>query len=370
VDGVKPFVAAVLRPTVAAGESRLEDLAGAVLRAAAERSSLHDATIDVVEGPSRRSLSRCLEALALTPLEALVNDELWRQGGERFPRRPVVGIDITLVPYHGEPHEKEDEVKRGPAKSGTTWFHAYATAYACVHGRRYTFLVHFVGKDETPTQALDFMLDEIQRRGIQPALVLADKGFATHDAIVSLKRRRLAFIIPLPYRGEKAKALRRGKGSYETTYELNREMIHVAVVIKRNTRRNGHKKYHGKKPGNQYFAYMAHGIHEKPKRVDKLYRLRGGIESSYKLNNKARARTTSKRPAVRMFYFAVSFFLQNAWVTLAWRVSAPTRGRSGRWRPPGFFTLTRYLRLVRAWTDDVLGFLASVTPLPSAERRR
>lgn len=107
-----------------------------------------------------------------------------------------------------------------------------------------------------------------------------------------------------------------------------------------------------------------------PKRADQIYRLRGGIESSYKLNNKARPRTSSRRPAVRLFYFAVSFLLQNAWVTLAWTVSAPCRGQQGRVRPPGFFTLTRFLRLIHAWADDTLGFIAHVTRLPSAEGKR
>lgn len=360
----------VLAEALADESANLEVLAGFVLRAASCASSLNDARSDATEGPSRRTLNRWLETLDLSLVERSVNDELFAQAARRFPPRPIVGIDLTFVPYHGEHHEDASELKRGKAKSGTTWFHAYATAYICARNKRFTFLVHFVRKTETPTQALDFLLDEMARRGIVPYLTLADKGFATHDAVVSLKRRELSFIMPLPSKGKKTKDLQRGRGSYTTTTTLNKEPISVAIIVKRNTLPSGRRKYHGKKPGNQYFPYIVHGIRAGPKRIDALYRLRGGIESSYKLNNKARARTTSKRPAVRLFYFATSFLIQNAWIALGWRVSAPTRGQQGRVRPPGFFTLTRFLRLVRAWTEIILGLVETVTQLPSREGQR
>jgi hypothetical protein len=45
-------------------------------------------------------------------------------------RRPQpLAIDLHLVPYHGEPLRDPDEVYRSKAKSGTSHFHAYATAY-------------------------------------------------------------------------------------------------------------------------------------------------------------------------------------------------------------------------------------------------
>jgi len=44
-------------------------------------------------------------------------------------RRQPLAIDLTLLPYHGEPLEDANEVYRGQAKEGTSHFHAYATAY-------------------------------------------------------------------------------------------------------------------------------------------------------------------------------------------------------------------------------------------------
>ncbi len=43
-------------------------------------------------------------------------------------RRQRLAADLTLVPYHGQPQASDLEVYRSQAKSGTSHFHAYATA--------------------------------------------------------------------------------------------------------------------------------------------------------------------------------------------------------------------------------------------------
>src|SRR6202166_3712711 len=55
----------------------------------------------------------------------------------RRQRQPMA-IDLVLIPYHGLPLHQLDEVYRGQAKSGTTHFHAYATAYVIRKGLRFT----------------------------------------------------------------------------------------------------------------------------------------------------------------------------------------------------------------------------------------
>ena len=66
-------------------------------------------------------LRRRLEAA----LGACISRPLRRHLGKR---RHHVACDYTLIPYHGRPQGDPDEVVRGKAKSGTTHFHAYATA--------------------------------------------------------------------------------------------------------------------------------------------------------------------------------------------------------------------------------------------------
>ena len=79
-------------------------------------------------------------------------------------RRPFqVAIDLTLIPYHGQPQARADEVMRGEAKSGTTHFHGYATV-AIVHDkRRYTLSLWFVRLGQTMVEVVRQLLDRAQQ---------------------------------------------------------------------------------------------------------------------------------------------------------------------------------------------------------------
>ena len=61
-------------------------------------------------------------------------------------RLQKLAIDLTLIPYHGQPFRDLDEIYRGQAKSGTSHFHVYATAYVIRHGHRYTVALTGVKK--------------------------------------------------------------------------------------------------------------------------------------------------------------------------------------------------------------------------------
>ncbi|WP_148680756.1 hypothetical protein [Candidatus Nitrososphaera gargensis] len=46
------------------------------------------------------------------------------------------------------------------------------------------------------------------------------------------------------------------------------------------------------------------------------YRKRFGIESSYRMMKKSRARTSSRSAVLRLLYVLVSFVIQNEWVCI------------------------------------------------------
>ncbi len=57
------------------------------------------------------------------------------------------------------------------------------------------------------------------------------------------------------------------------------------------------------------------------------YRKRFGIESSYRLKNLCRIRTTTKNPILRLLYVGISFLLVNIWIYLLWsKISKPRKG--------------------------------------------
>jgi len=83
-------------------------------------------------------------------LNAALRDQLPRRVRRRLSQlRFEIAIDLHDIPYHGQPALSPDEVRRGPAKSGTTHFHSYATL-AIVHDqRRYELALTFVWADES-----------------------------------------------------------------------------------------------------------------------------------------------------------------------------------------------------------------------------
>jgi hypothetical protein len=77
------------------------------------------------------------------------------------------------------------------------------------------------------------------------------------------------------------------------------------------------------------FLYACWGIRATPAWVKKVYRLRFGVETSYRQMNRARIRTTSRRPTLRLFLVGVALLLRNLWAWLHWTALARRR-RGGR----------------------------------------
>lgn len=87
--------------------------------------------------PDRPTLQRHLN----TSLRAQL-PKIFRKGKRAYN----LAIDLTLIPYHGQPKQDEREVARGAAKAGTTHFHAYANV-SIVHDQcRYVLARMFVEK--------------------------------------------------------------------------------------------------------------------------------------------------------------------------------------------------------------------------------
>ncbi len=142
--------------------------------------------------PKYSELQRCLNrALAGTLPKALRK------------RRHPLAIDLTLIPYHGQPQKEAQEVYRSQAKMGTTHFHAYATVYLVCKGRRFTVALTPVSKGESMKTVLQRLLHQAARVGIRPRYVLLDRGFYRVEVISYLQAARYPFLMPVIGRGRK-----------------------------------------------------------------------------------------------------------------------------------------------------------------------
>ncbi len=250
-------------------------------------------------------------------------------------RRPPLAIDLILIPYHGEPKDDPREIYRGPAKSGTTHFHAYATAYVIKKGQRFTVALAYVMKGDDLADVLRALLRQAAKAGVRPRYVLLDRGFYSVSVIRYLQAARYPFVMPVPAKGRKADhpkgpsgtrvfhlRKRSGWGRHTLRNAAGQKATLQICVRCRNYRGQW------KRRGRQALVYGYWGLSPSSWLwVAQTYRLRFAIETTYRQLHQARIRTCTRDPLLRLFYVGLALLLRNVWVWLHWEVlSHPRRG--------------------------------------------
>jgi hypothetical protein len=303
--------------------ARLVSLAAAcaALRNAPSDTAVHDALLaglpDYAE--LQRRLNRALQGDLPNAL--------------RRKRQPLA-IDLILIPYHGLHLVDPNEIYRGQAKSGTTHFHAYATAYVIRKGLRFTVALTPVRQGEALTDVIRRLLEQAAKASVRPRYLLLDRGFCSVDVIRYLQTSRRPFLMPVPKRGRKADHAKgpsgtqvfatwkkSGWGEYTMTNAQKRQARFGVCVKCRN--RRGERGQHGREA--LVYAYGG-GLQPSSFRwVQETYRSRFGIETSYRQLHQARIRTCTRDPLLRLLYVGVALLLRNVWVWLHWEVLAVRR---------------------------------------------
>ena len=306
-----------------------------VFAACARLTSLFAATLGLRKAPSPETARKALLSSlpTLEPLERRLNDALRAATPTRLGRRQRLAIGLTLIPYHGTHHTDENELYRGPVKSGTTHVHAYLIR----HGQRVTVALTYVRQGEDLADVLRRLRRTASRAGVRPQLVLLDRGFYAVGVIRYLPAARLAFLMPVPIRG-RAKDhpqgpggtrvfsyWRRGGFGQHTLRRTDGEGARVGIVV-HGRNRAGRRGKHGRE--RLVYAYWGWEP-PAPARVSEVYRGRFGVETSYRQMNQYRARTCTRNPVVRLFLVGVALVLRNVWVWLHWEVLSGRR-RGGR----------------------------------------
>jgi putative transposase len=304
--------------------SRMCSLSAAcwALATAPSRETIRKATLEAAK--SRADLLRRLNrALAVAVPRGL----------RRRPQQ--VALDLVLIPYHGLPLDTELEIYRSQARSGTSHFHAYATAYVNYRGQRLTLALTTVERGEKMPEVLKRLFRRLSVLGVATRLALLDRGFWSVAVIRYLRRAKKPFLMPVVLRGRKADhadgpsgtrvfALRKRSGWGRYTVEAaDGQVARVALGIHcRNY--NGQWGRHGR----QTLVYAFWGLEpSSTKWLRETYRKRFAIETSYRQMHQGRARTCTRNPLVRLLLAGVALVLRNVWVWLHYAVlSTPRRG--------------------------------------------
>jgi putative transposase len=334
-----------------------------LLIAASRVVSLFAACRDLADAPSDQAIRDALAATLpdIAELERRLNCSLTTDLPKALRRRSrMIAIDLTLIPYHGLPAQNEKEIFRSKPKSGTTHFHAYATAVVVHKGFRYTLALTRVERGEAMRDVVQRLLKRVRSLGVNVRFLLLDKGFYSVEVITYLKRAQERFIIPVVLRGRKPKRkqdatgvralMKRKNGYYQQKLtgkrgENKNATTKVTICV-------ASKDYTIEKTGKRCrkkLLYALWKVRLTWREIRELYRKRFGIETSYRQMNEARIKTSTRDPCLRLLFVGIALVLRNVWVWIHFRLAK----RKYSEEPQLFLELLRFKELL-LWITQVV----------------
>jgi putative transposase len=298
-----------------------QDLFELLLRAASRGDSIEHTARQLQGMPSGNGIRYHLDKLNdMKTLEQQLNQALQSRIPAKIRKaKHSIAIDLHLIPYYGTPTEVEAPyIYRSQAKAGTTSFFAYATVYVICRNKRVTLGIHAVHRQETLVAIVTYLLAMLSPLRVRVKRLYLDRGFYSVPVIRWLKALNIPFLMPAVIRGKTGgtRQLLVGRKSYATRYSLTSAQ-YGSVTCQLRVICNYYKGFKGKH-GIQYTLYVVHRVTLALHQLHQHYKDRFGIETSYRIKNHCRIRTSSKNPVTRLLFVALAFILVNLWVYLLW----------------------------------------------------
>ena len=79
------------------------------------------------------------------------------------------------------------------------------------------------------------------------------------------------------------------------------------------------------KHGTLNLGYVVDGIDWNSQKIHETYRSRFAIDSSYRMCNQVKPRTSTRNPVIRYLFAIFSFLLRNLWMAVLWTRFSPVK---------------------------------------------
>jgi putative transposase len=228
---------------------------------------------------------------------------------------------------------------------------------------RFTLAVEFVHPDDDLVKITRRLIRRVRALGISVKSYYLDKGFCTIPVLRWLQAQAdLVALIAAPIRGKKGgtRGLCQGQRSYRTFHTFRSQKygqltVPVAVIRTFRTLKNGRRQA-------EWLVYVLLNLAEMPLRtIRKRYRRRFGIESSYRLLEQVRGRTTARNPALRFLWMGLALVIGNIWIALHWRYLR-RRGSGPRRVARKHFTLAQMAHFLVHAIEAIYGVVTVIDP--------
>jgi len=236
--------------------------------------------------PSPDVLLRRLKALDLEDITDSLNEINMKVVKKHIRDWMKMAIDYTEEPYYGK---VDMYVTRGKYKQGTDRFHTFATISVVEKDERerLTLCSHPVTRLDTKEEIVKMLPENSPK----PSLLLMDRGFFTVEIIKTLNSMGIKFIIPAVL-NEKVKRVIddyiHGRVPAVIEYEMGSKIY--MVIAKKKAEEN--------EPIVKYIPFVTDVKFDNPQEmvdvIPEEYRYRWGIETSYRVEDGFKAKTTSR----------------------------------------------------------------------------
>ena len=298
------------------GSLSSEDIIRTVVSLAVDKHSVHSVSKQYSAVACETSLRYHLKKLNMDEL-ILCNEKILLQNPLKTLKAGKgyeFAIDLTNDPYYGKTDlSNEKYVIRSQAKKSTNSFYSYISLYITNKNERFTVSVLPVEKDKTMVEYLSYFIDLINKLNFKIKVLCLDREFYSIDVFEFLQKNCIPHIVPVVKKGEKMKQLLNGNKARSAQYVMKNStkkiLLDIIIDVK-------YLKGKRDKKGCENLGFVVFGGKWSPRKVSTVYRRRFAIESSYRMRNVVRPKTSSKNATIRYFYALVSFLLKNVWLYL------------------------------------------------------
>ena len=298
------------------GSLSSEDVIRTVVSLAVDKNSVHSVSKQYSAVACETSLRYHLKKLNMDEL-IQCNEKILLQNPLKTLKTGKsyeFAIDLTNDPYYGKTDSSNEKyVIRSQAKKSTNSFYSYISLYITNKNERFTVSVLPVEKKKPMVEYLCYFFDLIKRLNFKIKVLCLDREFYSIDVFEFLQKNGVPHIVPVVKKGEKMKQLLKGNKARSTQYVMKNStkkiLLDIIIDVK-------YLKGKRDKKGCENLGFVVSGVKWSPRKVSTVYRRRFAIESSYRMRNVVRPKTSSKNATIRYFYALASFLLKNVWLYL------------------------------------------------------
>jgi len=298
------------------GNLTTKDLFNTIIGMSVKNLSVHSASSSYQNTPCETSVRYHLKKLNLEELTT-INEKILTYPLSNFlkpGRRYRFAIDFTDDPYYGSIDDSNrDHIIRSKAKKSTNSFYSYISLYIIDKRQRFTLAVLPVNNNISKEEYLDYFIALIDRMGLNIEVLCLDREFYSREVFDFLQCCKIPHIIPVVEKGTKIKEIVKGRKQRSADYSMNlygRNIpLRISVDVKYMMGRRGQN-------GCENLAFVVYGIKWPHRKISNVYRTRFAIESSYRMRNIVKPKTSTKDVTVRYLYALISFLMKNAWLYL------------------------------------------------------